>query len=97
MKNKILFEFNKDISRIMEYIENGEEIKARHIFNTKCYEQYKPYFDDTTSPLYFALELWGVLNAYLNNETARMLGDLSTNKAYLLSVYHDYQRDCKKQ
>lgn len=97
MKNKILFEFNKDISQIMECIEDGEEIKARHIFNTKCYERYKPYFGEATSLLYFALELWEVLNAYLNNEAARTLDELSTNKAYLLSVYHDYQKDYKKQ
>ncbi|MDD2935203.1 MAG: hypothetical protein PHX25_01890 [Candidatus Pacebacteria bacterium] len=94
MNENIKINFNKDISRIMELIEKGEEIQARYIFNTKVYKKYKQFMIPKNE-LYFALEFWIVLNEYLNDDNVRVLNQKSANKKYLTSVYEDYQEDFK--
>ncbi len=97
MDKEILYEFNRDISKVMEYITSGRELEARHIFNTRYHKKYDRYFRETDTPLEFATEMWRALDIYLNSEPARILGDVSTDKKYILSVYADYQKDFKKE
>ena len=94
MDENIKINFNKDISKIMEFIEKGEEIQARYVFNTEAYNKYKQFMTPENE-LYFALEFWIILNEYLNDDNVRTLNQKSANKKYLISVYEDYQKDFK--
>ena len=91
---QIKIDFNKDISRVMDLIMKGEEIQARHIFNTEIYEKYKKFMVPN-NVIYFAIEFWTILNEYLNDKNVRILKQKSSEKDFLLAIYEDYQNDYK--
>ncbi len=88
--------FHTDISRVIEMIKSGDEMRARHFFNTELIQKYGEKVVHP-GPLSVAFELWQTLNTYFNNEGARILGEVTTTKEFLLSVYEDYEHDLKEQ
>lgn len=84
--------FNKDISRVMEYISDGYEMYARFIFNTQLFEKYSQNINPN-SVLNVATELWILLDEYLNKQPRQ---NFSEQKKFLLSAYADYQEDIKR-
>jgi hypothetical protein len=85
--------FNKDISRVMEYISDGYEMYARFIFNTQLVEKYAKDINPD-SVLSVATELWVLLDEYLNKQPRN--NNFSEQKQFLISAYRDYQEDIKK-
>ena len=85
--------FNKDISRVMEYISSGYEIYARFVFNTQLIEKYSQDINPN-SVLNIATELWILLDEYLNKPPRN--DNFLEQKQFLLSAYEDYQEDIKK-
>ncbi len=84
-------EFTTDIARVVNYISRGYEIRARAIFN-ELQDTYSHLIQPNTD-LYFAVEIWVLLNEYLNAET--MGEDFSDKKTFLLSAYEDFLADKK--
>ena len=93
--DKELTNFNIDISKIMDYISNGYEIQARYIFNTEIFGKYSKKMVPE-SQLSKAIEMWIILDEYLNNPEISKEKNYKENKDFLFSIYEDYKEDIKK-
>ncbi|HET8575238.1 MAG TPA: hypothetical protein VFM02_03665 [Candidatus Paceibacterota bacterium] len=98
MKKLPLPQFKDDMDEIMKLLEEGKEEEARENFNRKYFEEYNQLTHDLAFGSESDVEAWTavfflVLDEYLNNPSARMVG-LSTYSK-LKSDYREFQDDVK--